>query len=273
MKGMAYIALLAVVGMTACKDKDKEPDEEEYEEMTEALTADQGVDVLGVNARIGADADRLRLVDITRAPQLIETGMVGIEIGLDADHAFVIQSVIDGMPAAYAGLEVGDQVIAIDDMATESMDLQTFLELVRGDAGTDVTISVIRDDIAQDFVIERETHVITQNFRELRHNLIADRDFAGVGVQLRRDAEGGVYVHRVLEGLPAEAAGLEAGDRISAIDGLSTEGATTIDYIAALRGEIGEHVELEVLDADGIARSVAIQRASMVLPEGGGCGR
>ncbi len=281
MKRIALALILCVAGLTGCDEALDGTTEGTASESAAAATAPGAEalntsvthEVVALDAQPAAQAEQVRLIDVTRAPQLIESGMVGIRIQRADTGAFMIRSVIDGMPAAAAGLEAGDRVIAIDQMDTDTMDQQTFIELVRGDVGADVTLTVVSDNAERDVVITRENYALTQSYCQTRRQLIRDRDFAGVGVSLRQDNEGGVYVGRVMDGLPAAAAGLEAGDRITSIDGLATEGAAVIDYVSALRGELGAPVQLEVIDSEGVMRSLVIERASMVLPEGGGCGR
>jgi predicted metalloprotease with PDZ domain len=59
------------------------------------------------------------------------------------------------------------------------------------------------------------------------------------------DPEEGVLVSKVLKGMPAEAAGIEVGDMIVAVDAESVEDAG--DLISALKGKEGETVVLDVV--------------------------
>ena len=85
----------------------------------------------------------------------------------------------------------------------------------------------------------------------------------GVTPELRRhlggDEDTGVLVAKVLEGTPAEEAGILVGDMIVAVDGEPVEDAGDIRH--ALHGKSGETVEVEVI------REGARQRVDIVLPE------
>src|SRR5690349_18592577 len=65
--------------------------------------------------------------------------------------------------------------------------------------------------------------------------------YAGVGLWLRR-AGSEVLVAQVAAGGPAEAAGVQVGDRLTTVDGRSVTGLSATDAAAALRGKAGTTV-------------------------------
>lgn len=102
-------------------------------------------------------------------------------------------------------------------------------------------------------------------------------EFAGVGLELT--AEGRDRLPAVvtpLVGSPAWLAGVAAGDRIVAIDGIATEGVRLKDAVAMLRGPAGSRVTLDIAPPDGdpaeasdeaghilSTRSVTLERAML----------
>jgi carboxyl-terminal processing protease len=66
---------------------------------------------------------------------------------------------------------------------------------------------------------------------------------------------------------PAEAAGLEAGDVVLAVDGEPVDGLTMNDAISTIRGESGTEVVLTLQRDGGEAFDVAITRAEITLQE------
>ena len=66
---------------------------------------------------------------------------------------------------------------------------------------------------------------------------------------------------------PAEAAGLEAGDVVLAVDGEPVDGLTMNDAISTIRGESGTEVVLTLQRDDGEPFDVAITRAEITLQE------
>ena len=72
-----------------------------------------------------------------------------------ATCAMVIVSPLDGSPAEEAGLRAGDQILAIDGTPTTGESVSSLVFTVRGEAGTDVTLTVERGDDELDITITR----------------------------------------------------------------------------------------------------------------------
>ncbi|HEX5038966.1 MAG TPA: S41 family peptidase [Candidatus Limnocylindria bacterium] len=70
-----------------------------------------------------------------------------------------------------------------------------------------------------------------------------------------------------LDGSPAEAAGLQAGDFVLAVDGKSVNGTTMNDQITSIRGESGTDVTLTLQREDAEPFDVTITRAEIELKE------
>jgi carboxyl-terminal processing protease len=70
-----------------------------------------------------------------------------------------------------------------------------------------------------------------------------------------------------LAGTPAEAAGIQAGDVVLAVDGQSVDGSTMNDQITQIRGEPGTDVTLTLQREDGEPFDVTITRAEIELQE------
>jgi hypothetical protein len=65
---------------------------------------------------------------------------------------------IDGGPAARAGVKAGDEVSEIDDAALNGLGIKQVLDKLRGRAGTQVKLKIVRKDQAPiDVTIMRET--------------------------------------------------------------------------------------------------------------------
>ena len=70
-----------------------------------------------------------------------------------------------------------------------------------------------------------------------------------------------------LDGSPAEAAGIQAGDIVLAVDGESVDGTTMDDQIGKIRGDPGTEVTLTIQRDDGEPFDVSITRAEIELQE------
>ena len=87
--------------------------------------------------------------------------------------------------------------------------------------------------------------------------------YVGVGITVNYTREEGLYILGVETGGPAEAAGLEAGEVITAVDGVSLAGESRYEGANLIQGEAGTTVTLEVLGEDGAARTVEVERAEL----------
>jgi carboxyl-terminal processing protease len=70
---------------------------------------------------------------------------VGMEIGVKKDQLQVI-SPIEGTPAKKAGLRAGDKILEINGTSTAGMTSDQAASLIRGPKGTQVTLTISRDD-------------------------------------------------------------------------------------------------------------------------------
>ena len=89
--------------------------------------------------------------------------------------------------------------------------------------------------------------------------------YVGVGITVNYTREEGLYILGVEAGGPAEAAGLEAGEVITAVDGVSLAGEARYEGANLIQGEAGTTVTLEVLGEDGAARTVEVERAAWTI--------
>ena len=70
--------------------------------------------------------------------------------------------------------------------------------------------------------------------------------FEGIGAHVRRREDGMIQIISPIEGGPAEAAGILAGDIILAVDGESIEGLELLEAVSKIRGPKGSIVSLTV---------------------------
>ncbi|MCC6417204.1 MAG: S41 family peptidase [Gemmataceae bacterium] len=72
-------------------------------------------------------------------------GGVGIKIGLDRVGQLFVESPMVGTPAYEAGVMAGDIIVKIDGTSTENMSLKRAVELIQGDPGQKVVLSVVHE--------------------------------------------------------------------------------------------------------------------------------
>ncbi|GAB5468247.1 MAG: S41 family peptidase [Rhodospirillales bacterium] len=92
----------------------------------------------------------------------------------------------------------------------------------------------------------------------------ANRDgFAGVGIRIDIVPQG-VAVQKVMQGTPAERAGVQDGDVIVAIDGISAAGIDQKQAVRSLRGPIDSKVSLTLQRGDEETLETTVTRAFVV---------
>ncbi|MDN3555981.1 S41 family peptidase [Halomonas maura] len=97
-----------------------------------------------------------------------EFGGVGIEVGR-RDGQLTVITPIDDTPASRAGLQAQDMILRIDDTPTEGLSLQEAVELMRGEPGTTLRMTIMRqgEDAPRSVEVEREI-IRTQSVRHER---------------------------------------------------------------------------------------------------------
>ncbi|MEC8727721.1 MAG: PDZ domain-containing protein, partial [Pseudomonadota bacterium] len=85
-----------------------------------------------------------------------EFGGLGIEITMEDGFVKVV-SPIDDTPAAKAGIISGDLIVGIDGQNVLGMTLTEAVDLMRGEIGSEITVTIKRGDLAPfDITLERD---------------------------------------------------------------------------------------------------------------------
>lgn len=84
---------------------------------------------------------------------------IGAELGKE-EQSIVIISPIAGFPAEKAGLRAGDIVAEIDGETAFDISITEAVKRIRGEKGTEVTLTVVRDGDSQEINITRDTITI-----------------------------------------------------------------------------------------------------------------
>ncbi|RKD84764.1 S41 family peptidase [Kushneria marisflavi] len=71
-------------------------------------------------------------------------GGIGIEVGQE-DNQLMVISPIDDTPASKAGLQPRDLIIEIDGKSTDGMSLEEAVDLMRGDPGSKIDLTLLRE--------------------------------------------------------------------------------------------------------------------------------
>jgi carboxyl-terminal processing protease len=119
-------------------------------------------------------------------------GGLGIELGIRNNFLTVIAP-LKGTPAERAGLQKGDIIIEIDGKTTQKMDIDEAIHLLRGEAGTSVTLTIAREGeqefltvpVVRDII---EVPTLDQELREDGIFVLSLYNFGGTAIQEFRTA-------------------------------------------------------------------------------------
>ena len=105
---------------------------------------------------------------------------VGMEIGIKKGQLQII-SPIEGTPAQKAGLRAGDKILKINDTLTGDIRVEEAVDLIRGNKGTEVTLSILRKDwdSPKEFKIVRDVIEVPSLKWELLSSLSGKADEKG----------------------------------------------------------------------------------------------
>ncbi|MCW9087984.1 MAG: PDZ domain-containing protein, partial [Gammaproteobacteria bacterium] len=79
-------------------------------------------------------------------------GGLGIEVTMEDGFVKVVAP-IDDTPAMRAGVMAGDLVVRLDDTPVKGMSLNEAVSMMRGEPGTDITLTIVRDGTQKPLVI------------------------------------------------------------------------------------------------------------------------
>ncbi|MFT6046858.1 MAG: carboxyl-terminal processing protease [Arenicella sp.] len=89
-------------------------------------------------------------------------GGLGLEVMME-DGFIKVVAPIDDTPASEAGIKSGDIIIRIDGKAIPGKNLQQATERMRGEPGTSITLTILRDTKPEPFDLELERAVVRVN--------------------------------------------------------------------------------------------------------------
>jgi carboxyl-terminal processing protease len=80
---------------------------------------------------------------------------IGIELGY-LDNEVIIKQVFEGTPAEESGLEYGDIIKRVNGEEIESLEIYDVAGKIKGEKGTKVTLSILREDTEKTYEIQRD---------------------------------------------------------------------------------------------------------------------
>lgn len=164
-------------------------------------------------AAVAATGDRwsyyISAEDFAAYVEQTENAYVGIGVTIslvnEDDPGFTIISVTKGSPAEKAGIVVGDMLVAVEGQNVVEIGMKPAQQLVRGEEGTDVTITIVHEGTQKDITVTRgivETEVVVYELLENGLGYIkinnfdatsADKTIAAIDDLVAREATGLIF--------------------------------------------------------------------------------
>ncbi len=117
---------------------------------------------------------------------------VGMEVGIK-NKVLTIVAPLKDTPAYKAGLKSGDKIIKIDETSTTDLGVERAIQLIRGEKGTTVTLTILRTDVKEPIEVKivRDIIKIPTLETEMREDgvfVISLFSFSADSTSLFRDA-------------------------------------------------------------------------------------
>lgn len=120
-----------------------------------------------------------------------------------------------------------------------------------------------RSRVLSGLVVEARGSIVRDVSLPLMEDGGPSSEVGGIGAVLDQTRAGVVLV-AVHPGTPADRAGLQKGDVLTAVDGRSARGQSVADLTQALRGDVGTKVRVAVARPDGGNLEVTVERAAIL---------
>jgi carboxyl-terminal processing protease len=148
-------------------------------------------------------------------------------------------------------------------------DLRTFTDVfnqVRRNYVEEVDDHTLLDSAIRGMLLELDPHsayIPGSDYQDFEDNSKGRYSGVGIDVQVRDEQ---IVVRAVINGSPADDAGINPGDVISAIDGVPVASRPVQDAIDDLLGQPGTELVLEILTPGSEPRSLTLERQYLQIP-------
>jgi len=228
--------------------------------------------VIGINTAIIANAQGLGFaipINLAKwvAQQLIEHGRVvrgwlGVVVqeltptvaeALGIDHGVIVLKVVPGSPAAKAGLQPGDIILAVNGKPIENASQLQF-EIMKTKPGTEITLTVMRGEKTMDLKVKIEEMPSPRALKKMQ------TIYYNLGLVLRNptkeelsqyNAPYGVIVENVYPGSPAYSAGIRPGMLIERVNNVPVKNVDDFKEVVSKLAKEKKPIVLFVKDTQG----------------------
>jgi carboxyl-terminal processing protease len=147
------------------------------EEIDERKLAQSAID--GMLGHLDHYSILLDSVQLNQLQQNAEGKFGGVGIEVDRrDGNFVVIAPIADSPAYHAGIQAGDHLKTVNEQSTTDLDMHQLAELIKGKAGTEVELTLIREGLAEPLtmrIVRAQLAIESVNAQLLDNDLVYAR--------------------------------------------------------------------------------------------------
>jgi len=145
---------------------------EAFEQVRANYVEEVGDDVLieaAINGMLASLDPHSNFLDLSNFSEMQvdtrgEFGGLGIEVTMENGFVRVV-SPIDDTPAAEAGIQSGDFITHIDGTSVQGLNLNDAVDMMRGQVGTDITLTIARPDVDPFDVVLTRARITIESVR------------------------------------------------------------------------------------------------------------
>jgi carboxyl-terminal processing protease len=185
----------------------------------------------------------------------------------------IILASLTSIPMVFA--QDGNEAAPVDEQKPRAAaqltlnDLRTFTDVfnqARRNYVEDVDDKTLLDAAIRGMLLELDPHssyLPAKEYKDL--NDAASGRYSGIGIDVRA-LDGKIVVNAIINGSPADQAGMNPGDVITSIDGRPVKGRSLPDAMDELLGQPDTELVLIVLHPEGEPRELTITRQYIQVP-------
>ncbi len=189
---------------------------------------------------------------------------IGAEIGIREDKLRVVAP-LDGSPAKKAGLQPDDWIMAIDGKVTTGMSVDQAVSLIRGEIGTQVTLSISREEGKEALEVKISRDKIVINSVKWK---LDDQKIMRISITTFNQDTNALFSAAIQEALTKNARGIIL-DLRSNPGGLLTSAIDVASAWVGYEPVVSERTKDQVMSFKGLKAPLLTDIPTVVLVNGG----
>lgn len=180
---LTLILALMIPSFVAFGEDEAEIDYKKIEDMIEIIEYNYKYDITKEELIYGAYSGIVNVLDkhssyfskdeYEEFLDSFDSSLIGIGVFIEEENGFIkIITPIDGSPAYHSGLKSGDLIIAVNGIDVTDLSYESAINMIRGEAGSQVRLTYVRNGVKNEIVITRqEIEIPNVRYNMLNNNI------------------------------------------------------------------------------------------------------